>query len=75
VTLARAGQMMDADSKPPVEGELARRFAEENFKRGLDLRSRPISSFNSVAEVLRGLVYLPEDVNIPLIGIEARHPS
>jgi meso-butanediol dehydrogenase/(S,S)-butanediol dehydrogenase/diacetyl reductase len=73
VTLARAGQMMDADSKRPADGELARRFAEENFKRGLDLRTRPISSFNSVAEVLRGLVYLPADVNIPLIGIEARH--
>jgi NAD(P)-dependent dehydrogenase (short-subunit alcohol dehydrogenase family) len=73
VTLARAGQMMDADSKRPAEGELARRFAEENFKRGLDLRTRPISSFNSVAEVLRGLVYLPADVNVPLIGIEARH--
>lgn len=73
VTLARAGQMMDADSKRPADGELARRFAEENFKRGLDLRTRPISSFTSVAEVLRGLIYLPADVNVPLIGIEARH--
>jgi 3-oxoacyl-[acyl-carrier protein] reductase len=74
VTLARAGQMMDSDSKRPADGELARRFAEENFKRGIDLRARPISSFNSVAEVLRGLVYLPADVNIPLISLEARHP-
>ena len=74
VTLARAGQMMDADSKPPVVGELARRFAEENLKRGLNLRARPISSFSSVADVLCGLVHLPVDVNIPLISLEARHP-
>jgi meso-butanediol dehydrogenase/(S,S)-butanediol dehydrogenase/diacetyl reductase len=74
VTMARAGQMMDADSKSPVDGALARLFAEENLKRGLDLRARPISSFNSVAEVLSVLTRLPEDVNVPQISLEARHP-
>jgi len=74
VTIARAGQMMDADSKSPADGALARRFAEENLKRGLDLRARPISSFISVAEVLRVLVGLPDDVNVPHISLEARHP-
>ena len=59
VTMVRAGQMMDEDSKSPVAGELARRFAEENLKRGLDLRARPISSFSSVADVLRMLIHLP----------------
>jgi meso-butanediol dehydrogenase/(S,S)-butanediol dehydrogenase/diacetyl reductase len=73
VTLARAGQMRDADSKRPADGALARRFAEENMKRGLDFRARPISSFSSVAEVLRGLVHLPDDVNVALISLEARH--
>jgi meso-butanediol dehydrogenase/(S,S)-butanediol dehydrogenase/diacetyl reductase len=72
VTLVRAGQMMDADSKPPADGALARRFAEENLKRGLDLRARPISSFTSVAEVIRTLIHLPEDVNVPRIFLEAR---
>jgi meso-butanediol dehydrogenase / (S,S)-butanediol dehydrogenase / diacetyl reductase len=74
VTLVRAGQMMDADSKPPAAGELARKFAEENLKRGLDLRARPISSFSSVADVLRMLIHLPGDVNVPWITLEARHP-
>jgi meso-butanediol dehydrogenase / (S,S)-butanediol dehydrogenase / diacetyl reductase len=74
VTMVRAGQMMDADSKSPVSGELARRFAEENLKRGLDLRQRPISSFTSVAEVLRTLISLPDDVNVPSMSLEARHP-
>jgi meso-butanediol dehydrogenase/(S,S)-butanediol dehydrogenase/diacetyl reductase len=72
VTLARLGQMMDADSKSPVSGDIARRFVEENFKRGLDLRTRPISSFRSVADMLRLLVTLPDDLNIPHIVLEAR---
>jgi meso-butanediol dehydrogenase / (S,S)-butanediol dehydrogenase / diacetyl reductase len=74
VTLVRAGQMMDADSKLPADATVARRFAEENLKRGLDFRTRPISRFNSVAEVLRILIRLPEDVNVPQIILEARHP-
>jgi meso-butanediol dehydrogenase / (S,S)-butanediol dehydrogenase / diacetyl reductase len=74
VTMVRAGQMMDEDSRSPAAGELARRFAEENLKRGLDLRARPISSFSSVAEVLRMLIHLPGDVNVPQLFLEARHP-
>jgi NAD(P)-dependent dehydrogenase (short-subunit alcohol dehydrogenase family) len=74
VTMVRAGQMMDEDSKSPVAGELARRFAEENLNRGLDLRARPISSFKSVAEVLRLLIDLPGDLNVPQLFLEGRHP-
>jgi hypothetical protein len=65
--------MMDADSRSPASGEIARRFAEENMKRGLDLRQRPISAFRSVADTLRMLVDLPDDLNVPLIVLEARH--
>lgn len=74
VTMVRAGQMMDEDSKSPVAGELARTFAAENLKRGLDLRTRPISSFSSVADVMRMLIHLPADVNVPQLFLEARHP-
>jgi meso-butanediol dehydrogenase/(S,S)-butanediol dehydrogenase/diacetyl reductase len=74
VTMVRAGQMMDADSKPVADGETAQRFAEENMRRGLNLRARPISSFSSVADVLRTLIHLPSDVNVPGIVLEARHP-
>ena len=74
VTLARAGQMMDEDSRSPASAEVARRFAEENLKRGLDFRVRPISTFSSVAEVLRMLIRLPDDVNVPTILLEARRP-
>ncbi|MBV8804770.1 MAG: hypothetical protein JO042_06975 [Sinobacteraceae bacterium] len=75
MTLARAGQMMDADSRSPTtDPTIARRFFEENLKRGLDFRTRPISSFSSVAEVLRMLVRLPDDVNVPRMSLEARRP-
>ena len=72
VTMVRAGQMMDADSKPVADAEIGRRFAAENLKRGLDLRARPISSFKSVAEVLSVLITLPDDVNVSQVTLEAR---
>src|SRR5882762_10158050 len=72
VTMVRAGQMNDADSRSPVTGELARLFAEENLKRGLNLRERPISNFKSVAEFIRLLSHLPSDLNVPEIVLEAR---
>jgi NAD(P)-dependent dehydrogenase (short-subunit alcohol dehydrogenase family) len=73
VTMVRAGQMMDEDAKPPADGELARRFAEENIKRGLNFRERPISQCNSAAEVIRLLTRLPGDVNVRQMMLEARY--
>jgi meso-butanediol dehydrogenase / (S,S)-butanediol dehydrogenase / diacetyl reductase len=75
VNLVRAGQMTDEDSKPPSDDlAVLRRFAEENLKRGLDLRARPVSSFQSVADVIRLLTHLPADLNAPQIVLEARRP-
>lgn len=74
VTMVRAGQMMDEDAKPPADGELARRFAEENLKRGLSFRERPISQCSSAAEVICTLTRLPGDVNVPQMVLEAWRP-
>jgi 3-oxoacyl-[acyl-carrier protein] reductase len=75
VTTVRAGQMMGPDSRAPSSDvNVLRRFAEENLKRGLDLRARPISRFSSAAEVIRSLLYLPADLQVPQIVFEARHP-
>lgn len=75
VTTVRAGQMMGADSRLPTDDmNVLMRFAEENKKRGLDLRARPTSAFSSAAEVIRGLIHLPDDINVPQLVLEARHP-
>lgn len=71
VTLVRAGQMMGEDSRPPSnDPDLLRVFAEENAKRGLDLRNRPISSFESAAGTIRGLTHLPEDLHVSVMHME-----
>lgn len=75
VTMARAGQMHGEDSRSPSDdADVLRRFAEENLKRGLDFRARPISTFESVAELVRLLTQLPEDLNVPQIMLEGRRP-
>ncbi len=71
VTLVRAGQMMGEDSRPPsTDPDLLRVFAEENAKRGLDLRNRPISSFDSAASTIRSLTHLPADLQVPVMYME-----
>jgi NAD(P)-dependent dehydrogenase (short-subunit alcohol dehydrogenase family) len=73
VTMVRAGQMVDEDSKPPTDDfQVLHQFAEENLKRGLDFRNRPVSTFESVAELIRLLIRLPDDLNVPQILLEAR---
>jgi len=75
VNMVRAGQMSGEDSHAPSDDvNVLRQFAEENLKRGLDLRSKPRSSFESVAEFIRLLTHLPPDLNTPQIVLEARHP-
>ncbi|CAN7627428.1 SDR family NAD(P)-dependent oxidoreductase [Phenylobacterium sp. LjRoot225] len=75
VTMVRAGQMTDEESTAPsADPEVLRRFAEENLKRGLDFRQRPISTFGSVADLIRALTHLPDDLNVPQIVLEARRP-
>jgi len=71
VTTARAGQMMDADSRSPSDDPaVLRQFAEENIKRGLDLRARPISSFDSAAALIKALANLPADIHVPEMSLE-----
>lgn len=73
VTLVRAGQMMDADTNWAIDPDVAMRFAQGCMKAGIDMRSRPISQFASVANLFRTLVDLPADLNASHIMLEARH--
>jgi len=74
VTLLRAGKMYGPDMAFAMEPDVARRFAEESLKLGVDNRKSAISLFDSVAEVIPGLLALPEDVNVPEIMLAGRHP-
>lgn len=73
VTLIRAGKMYGPDMGFSMEPEVARRFTEESLKLGIDNRKSAISLFASVAEVIPGLLALPEDVNVAQIHLAGRH--
>ena len=74
VTMVRAGKMYEPGMPAPFAPETARRFAEENLKIGVDTRTAAISQFSSIASVIAPLLDLPDDVNIPEITFEGRHP-
>lgn len=75
VTLVRAGKMYGPDMGFAMEPAVAARFAEESLKLGIDNRRNPLTQFASVAELIPGLLALPEDVNVPEIMLAARHPT
>lgn len=74
VTLVRAGKMYGPDMGFSMDPEIARRFTEESLKLGVDNRKAAISLFSSVAQLIPGLLALPEDVNVQEIMLAARHP-
>jgi meso-butanediol dehydrogenase/(S,S)-butanediol dehydrogenase/diacetyl reductase len=74
VTLIRAGAMMDEHTAWHIDPDIARRFAEENLKLGVDNRKKPISHYNSVAELIPHLLALPDDIHVPEVMVEARRP-
>ena len=73
MTLIRAGKMYGPEMSFAMSPEVARRFAEESLKLGIDNRKAAISLFTSVAEVIPGLLSLPEDVAVPEIMLAGRH--
>lgn len=73
VTLVRAGKMYGAEMGSAMPDDVARRFREESLKLGIDNRTSAISTFSSVAQIIPGLLALPDDVNIPEIMLAGRH--
>ena len=72
VTYVRCGQMVEKigaweDLDPNVK-----RMMEEAIKMGQDPRSRPSSTFASVAEVFRALIDMPADLRSPSITLKPR---
>lgn len=73
VTMLRAGKMIGPELNSTFDPAVARRFAEENQKLGVDNRKAAISKYDSVAELIPWLIALPADVHIPQLMVEARH--
>jgi NAD(P)-dependent dehydrogenase (short-subunit alcohol dehydrogenase family) len=73
VTLIRAAGMMGDDMEWNLDPDLARRFAEERRRMGIDRGENAVSQFNSVAELLPWLIGLPADVEVTELMLEARH--
>ncbi len=71
VTTVRAGQMYDETKTFDIDPQVAMKFAEECAKRGIDLRSRPITHFRSVAELFHTLINMPADLQTPVVTLEA----
>ncbi len=70
VTLVQCGQMFDETKTGagwPMD--VAVRFMQANAAVGLNLRERPLSHYNSVAEVFRHVIDTPADVHIGFVGI------
>jgi meso-butanediol dehydrogenase / (S,S)-butanediol dehydrogenase / diacetyl reductase len=74
VTIFRAGQMMDENSTSPFAPDVQMRFGRACKDAGIDLRARPITHFNSVAQILRALIDSPEDLQLGTVVAEARRP-
>ena len=70
VTVFRAGPMYEEGKASGWDQEVAMRFGMACMKKGIDMRTRPISHFRSVAEVFRHVVNLPADLHVPLIHTE-----
>jgi len=74
VSCVRAGQMFEEgkvwDADPADQME----FGKAAMARGLNLRERPISHFDSVTPIFHQLVDLPPDLHAVMITLHARKP-
>ena len=71
VTTVRAGQMFDEGKTFDIDPAIGQQFMAECAKRGIDLMSRPITHYASVAELFHTLVNLPADLQTPVVTLEA----
>ena len=75
VTIVRAGPMYDEETSNDWDPQVAREFAEQCMRRGIDLRATPLSHYRSVAELFHHLINLPADLQAPQILLQGRRPA
>ena len=74
VTTVRAGQMYEEGKTAGWSPEIAMRFGQACMAVGLNLRERPLSHYNSVTDVFRAVIDMPQDLQTPIVTIHARRP-
>lgn len=75
VTTVRAGQMFEEGKVWGAAPEAQMAFAKAAMERGLNLRERPISQFESVAEMFHALVNMPADLHTDHVSLHGRKPG
>lgn len=75
VTAVRAGAMYEEGKTFQADMDALVRFHKAAAEAGIQLRERPISHFNSAAQVIRALIDLPEDLQMLTVTLAARRPS
>jgi NAD(P)-dependent dehydrogenase (short-subunit alcohol dehydrogenase family) len=75
VTVVRAGMMRDetkTSSNWPQDNAI--RFAMENAKVGRDLRTQPISHYDSAADAIRAVIHTSPDIHMDFVSLSAVRP-
>ncbi|GAB3102458.1 SDR family oxidoreductase [Aestuariicella hydrocarbonica] len=75
VTNVRAGQMYEEGKVWEANPEDQMAFAKAAMERGLNLRERPTSQFDSVVDAFCALVDLPADLHADAISLHGRKPQ
>lgn len=76
VTVVQAGMMMDeTKTGSSWPQEVSMRFGMENAKVGINLRERPISHYNSAADLFRAVLDTPPDLHIHSVALRGHRKS
>lgn len=74
VTTVRAGQMIEEGKAPSWDPQVAMRFFQACMAAGINLRETPKSHYNSVTDVFRAVLDMPQDLQTPVVTVHARKP-
>ncbi len=74
VTTFRAGPMYEEGKGSAWASDVSMRFGAACMEKGINLRERPISHVNSVAQLFRNAINTPADVQLNVIAVEGRKP-
>lgn len=74
VTTVRGGMMVEEGKSPNWDPQIAMRFGQAAMAAGINMRDAPKSHYNSVTDVFRAVIDMPQDLQTPVVTIHARKP-